>query len=111
MNEIELTEAKNEIENCVNDVKNLLQKDVLSFAYPFGGINKNVKELMLNSGVPFAVSTNTGPMNWQDDLMQIRRIEIRPNEALGSFKNKVSGFYLTKKSIYTLFSTSNKIKK
>ena len=110
LNEIDLNDAKNEIENCISDVENLLQKKVLSFAYPFGGINKDVKELMRNSGVPYAVSTNTGPMNWQDDVMQMRRIEIRPGEGLGSFKNKVNGYYLNKKSIYTLFSSSNKIK-
>ncbi len=110
LNEIKIDEAKGEIENCIADVKKLTGKNVVSFAYPFGGINKKVKELMRHSGVPFAVSTNTGPMNWYDDKMQMRRIEVRPGEALGSFKNKVSGFYLTKKSIYTLFSTSNKIK-
>jgi peptidoglycan/xylan/chitin deacetylase (PgdA/CDA1 family) len=110
LNEISIEHAKTEIEDCNIDVKKILGKDVHSFAYPFGGINKGVKTLMENSGVPFAVSTNTGPLNWYDDKMQIRRIEVRPGESLGSFINKASGYYLTKTSIYTLFSSSNKIK-
>jgi peptidoglycan/xylan/chitin deacetylase (PgdA/CDA1 family) len=96
--------AKNEIEFCQADVEKITGKKMLSFCYPFGGINQTVKKIMHQSNIPFAVATNTGAVNWATDKHQIRRLEIRPNEALGSFKNKVSGYYFTRRSIYTLFS-------
>ena len=104
LNEIDLPTAKNEIELCKADVETIIGKKMLSFCYPFGGINNEVKKLMLQSNIPYVVATNTGAINWQDDKLQIRRLEIRPNELLGSYKNKVSGYYFTRRRIYTLFS-------
>ncbi len=109
LNHIDAEEANMEIHESKNDIEELLQQPVLSFAYPFGGINPDVKELVRKNGIPFALSTKTGPMNLFDDLMQIRRIEVRPGETLGSFANKAGGFYLTGRSIYTMLSTSNRI--
>jgi peptidoglycan/xylan/chitin deacetylase (PgdA/CDA1 family) len=109
LNHLSIQEARVEIEDSKKDIEELLQKPILSFAYPYGGISPQVKELVKAAGIPFAISTKTGPMNWFDDKMQLRRIEIRPGESLGSFANKAGGYYLTKQSIYTILSTSNKI--
>lgn len=87
------SEMEKEINGCRMDVEKLTGKKVISFAYPFGGINEHVKKCTKESGYLFAVSTNTGPKEFGTDNFQIRRIEVTPKTTLGSFKSKVSGNY------------------
>jgi peptidoglycan/xylan/chitin deacetylase (PgdA/CDA1 family) len=82
-----------EIKGSKEDVERLTNKKVVSFAYPFGGINNDIKKVTQDAGYSYAVSTNTGPKEFGKDLFQIRRIEITPKTTLNSFKNKVSGNY------------------
>lgn len=82
-----------EIRGSLEDVEKITGKKVLSFAYPFGGINPSIKEITQKAGYNYAVSTNTGPKEFGHDWMQIRRIEVTPKTSLSSFRNKVSGRY------------------
>jgi len=86
-------ERREEIKGCREDVERLTGKKALSFAYPFGGINEEVKKAARDAGFLYAVSTSTGPKEFGADMFQIRRIEVTPRTTLRSFKNKVSGFY------------------
>ena len=51
--------AKEEIEGSKNDIETLTGKQVISFAYPFGGINDNIKKITSDSGYKYGISTNT----------------------------------------------------
>ncbi len=93
----------NEIAGCKDDIEQLLKKKVTSFAYPFGGLNERVKDITKKSGYAYAVSTNTGPKQFMNDLFQIRRIEITPKTTLRSFKNKVSGYFFQPTLLESIF--------
>ncbi len=98
-------EQRKEIKGSKEDVEKTIQKSVVSFAYPFGGINENIKKVTLECGYSYAVSTNTGPKQFGDDWFQIRRIEVTPKTTLMSFKNKVSGNYFYPSFLKSLFSS------
>ena len=77
-----------EIAGCKSDLEQRFGKTVLSFAYPFGGITPDVKRIVDESGFVYGISTNTGPDNFYEDLMQIRRKEVGPRTTLCSFRKK-----------------------
>lgn len=93
LNSLPIQDCEKEILGCKQDIENKYQINVLSFAYPFGGLTEEIKLLIKKLGFVYAVSTNTGPDNILEDLMQIKRIEINPRTSLSSFKKKVSGTY------------------
>ncbi|MBS1764300.1 MAG: polysaccharide deacetylase family protein [Bacteroidetes bacterium] len=95
-------QLEQEINGCKNDIEMLLNKPAISFAYPFGGINEQVKAVTAQAGFQFAVATNTGPTQFGQDMFQIRRIEIMPRTSLSVFKKKVSGFYLQPNFVQSL---------
>jgi len=97
-------ERLQELKGSKEDVEKLTKKNVISFAYPFGGINEDIKKATKDAGYKYAVSTNTGPKEFGDDLFQIRRIEITPRTTLQSFKNKVSGRYFYPSFLKSLFT-------
>lgn len=94
-----------EIKGSKEDTEKITGKPAISFAYPFGGINEDIKKITQQAGYTYAVSTNTGPKEFGADLFQIRRIEITPKTTLMSFKNKVSGNYFYPSFIKSLFSS------
>jgi peptidoglycan/xylan/chitin deacetylase (PgdA/CDA1 family) len=97
-------ECFQELKGSKEDVEKIINKNVISFAYPFGGINDEIKKTTQQAGYTYAVSTNTGPKEFGADLFQIRRIEITPKTTLGSFKNKVSGTYFYPSFFKSLFT-------
>ena len=104
LNIIKNEDARVEISECKNDVEQITGKPAISFAYPFGGINNQIKKLVRESGYKFGISTNTGPLDFFEDPMQIRRIEVGPKTSSPIFKYKVSGEYFTRKSFWSFFS-------
>ena len=92
-----------EIAGCKKDVEEITGKPTISFAYPFGAHNDETLQAVRDAGYKYGITTIFGPKKWQEDLMRIRRIEVRPKTTLFSFKRKVSGKYF-EKSIYNLFS-------
>ena len=93
LSEISLDESKNEIINSKKVLEKKLEKKLLSFAYPYGKLNEEVKKIVKESGYLFAVATDSGPINFSEDFYQIRRIAIFPSNGLFSFKRKVKGNY------------------
>ena len=98
-------ERVQEIKGSKEDVEHLINKQVISFAYPFGGINNDIKKAAQEAGYAYAVSTNTGPKEFGKDFFQIRRIEITPKTTLSSFKNKVSGYYFYPSFLKSFFTS------
>jgi peptidoglycan/xylan/chitin deacetylase (PgdA/CDA1 family) len=100
-----MEERIKEIKGSKEDVEKMLNKQVISFAYPFGGINEDIKKVTKDAGYVYAVSTNTGPKQFGEDNFHIRRIEVTPKTTLMSFKNKVSGNYFYPSFFKSLFSS------
>jgi peptidoglycan/xylan/chitin deacetylase (PgdA/CDA1 family) len=103
---VSLTEGYKEIAGSRSDVELLTQRQPVSFAYPFGAISAEIKKNVEKAGYRYAVSTNTGPDTFGQDLFQIKRIEIRPRTTLRSFKKKVSGHYFEPSFLSSLFKKS-----
>lgn len=98
------TEQLSEIKGSKEEVEKLTGKPAISFAYPFGGINEDIKRITKEAGFSYAVSTNTGPKEFGKDWFQIRRIEVTPKTNMLSFKNKVSGRYFYPSFLKSLFT-------
>ena len=90
---IDINEAKEEIEQSIKDLEARFNYKITTFAYPYGNLNHDVKQLVKNTTVKFAVATDSGDICFDSDLMQIRRIGIFPGISLFGFKRKVSGKY------------------
>jgi peptidoglycan/xylan/chitin deacetylase (PgdA/CDA1 family) len=60
---------------CV--LENLLGKEVPIFIYPYGETNKEIKLMVEQAGYRCAFAAYTGPINFESDLYEIRRILMR----------------------------------
>lgn len=94
-----------EIAGNKKDVEEITGKTAVSFAYPFGAHNKETEEAVRSAGYKYGISTIFGPTNLQEDLMRVRRIEVRPKDSLSRFKFKASGKYF-QPLIARIFSNS-----
>jgi peptidoglycan/xylan/chitin deacetylase (PgdA/CDA1 family) len=89
--------SKEQAEEEIRQSKLNLEKDlgqaVISFANPYGNTNEAIKTLIQQAGYKYAVATDTGPLHLEDDLFQIFRVAIFPNDVGARFKKKTSGWY------------------
>ena len=82
----ELNESKNNLETS-------LQTQVISFAYPTGHVNNEVKDITQKAGFTFGVSTDTGGLHLEDDRFQIFRVNIFPHDGIRQLKKKTAWWY------------------
>ena len=99
---LEPGEVLKEIAGCKTDLEQRFHKPVLSFSYPFGAQNQEIKQMVAQSGFIYGIATNTGPDNLFSDLLQIRRNEIGPRTTLCSFRKKAGA----PKSMFNFFKKS-----
>lgn len=104
LTKISREEAHKEIEGCKKDIEKITQKMPVSFAYPFGAVNEEVKSIVKSCGYRFGIATTSGTGIFSDDLFEIRRIEIRPQNELSKFKFKSSGYYFQRYYLQYIFS-------
>lgn len=95
---------QDEITGNKKDVEEITGKYALSFAYPFGAYKDETLQAVQEAGFKFGITTIFGPEKWSQDLMRIRRIEVRPKDGLSKFRFKASGFYFQKNYLQYLFS-------
>jgi peptidoglycan/xylan/chitin deacetylase (PgdA/CDA1 family) len=81
-----------EIKGCKEFLENKYGIRVTSFAYPYGQLNEQVKQVVRDAGYTSAVSTNTGTGVFEDDLFEIRRSGIN-KDGLINFLVKISKRY------------------
>lgn len=93
LTKISLDEAKKEIVDSKLNLKKKLNTEIISFAYPYGAYNDKIKKLVIEAGFKYAVATDNGPLFIEDDLFEIRRINVFDNTNLFRFRRKVSGYY------------------
>ncbi|WP_319202529.1 polysaccharide deacetylase family protein [uncultured Ilyobacter sp.] len=93
LSRIEPEEAREEIFESKESLENILDKKLISFAYPYGDLNDRVKQMAEEAGYKFAVATDSGSACFSDDLFQIRRIGIFPTINSLGFKRKIKGNY------------------
>ena len=66
-------------------LEKVLGHRVISFAYPYGSYNSNIRSKVEEAGFAFACGGNTGPPQFCDDIYDIRRTVITNRMSLYSF--------------------------
>ena len=88
------SELTREIGGSKKALEDFLGKKVLSFAYPYGAVDEEVKKKTAQVGYTFGVAVNSGPTKFGDDLMEIRRVHLFPKTSKIEYFKKTSGWYL-----------------
>lgn len=88
---------KEDIKNQKEKLQQLVNKEIVAFAYPWGKSDEKSKKIVEESGYLFAVNMETGSSCFSDDLFGIRRIGIYDTDSMRKFIKKVSGKYNFKK--------------
>jgi peptidoglycan/xylan/chitin deacetylase (PgdA/CDA1 family)/glycosyltransferase involved in cell wall biosynthesis len=91
--ELPAAEALAELRDSKAALEEALSTEIISFAYPYGALNEEVKALAQQAGFTYAVATDTGGMHLEDDRMQIFRINMFPHETPGSLFKKTATWY------------------
>ncbi|TDN37536.1 hypothetical protein E4631_01310 [Hymenobacter sp. UV11] len=86
-------EAATEIASSKAELERRLGIEVLSFAYPYGDLSPETKQLVQQAGFTYAVATDSGGLHLEDDRMQIFRINMFPHETGSSLFKKTSSWY------------------
>jgi peptidoglycan/xylan/chitin deacetylase (PgdA/CDA1 family) len=86
-------EAAAEIQHSKAALEQALGTESISFAYPYGALNEEVKALVQQAGFTYAVATDTGGLHLEDDRLQIFRINMFPHETTGSLFKKTAPWY------------------
>ena len=86
-----------EIEQNKQQLEHIIGEQLTSFAYPYGSLNQDSKDIVQQLGFKFAVATNSGPLLLHKDRFQIRRIAIFPKTDVFGLWRKVRGNYLFRK--------------
>lgn len=91
--ELDAQRRRQEIVENQRKLQAITGEPVLSFAYPYGLIDDASKQAVHDAGYQFAVATDSGPLAFHEDLLQIRRIAIFPSTGLWRFWRKIKGDY------------------
>ena len=87
-------EIEKEIAGSKKTLEAFLKKPVLSFAYPYGVFNEEIKKITRAAGYTFGLAVKHGPTRLKNDLMEIKRVHMFPKTSGFQFFKKTSGFYL-----------------
>ncbi|MCS7074964.1 MAG: polysaccharide deacetylase family protein, partial [Bacteroidia bacterium] len=87
------SEIRKELQICKENLEKLIQKPVISFAYPYGYYNLRVLELTEEVGYLFGISTDTGGIHLENNRFCIFRVNIFPSDTLTQFRKKTSWWY------------------
>jgi peptidoglycan/xylan/chitin deacetylase (PgdA/CDA1 family)/glycosyltransferase involved in cell wall biosynthesis len=93
LTKLPLAEAVREIQQSKAALEAILQTEIVSFAYPYGDINAEVKEAVRAAGFALGIATDTGGMYIEEDRMQVFRVNMFPNESTSSLFKKTSPWY------------------
>lgn len=98
LSKLSYEEQKQEMEQNKLELESITGKPLVSFAYPYGDLDENSKEIARELGFDFAVATNSGPLAFHQDLYQIRRIAIFPKTSVLGLWRKITGNYVFRKN-------------
>lgn len=88
-----MEKAKEELVSSKKSLENEFGKPVVCFAYTYGDTSSNIADLAAAAGYDFAVNTDTGGLLLQEDPYQIFRVNIFPEDTVGTLKKKTSSWY------------------
>ncbi|MCE1188455.1 MAG: polysaccharide deacetylase family protein [Ignavibacteria bacterium] len=86
-------QAEREIISSKENIEKLLGKKVITFCYPYGDVNEDIKKAVKTAGYTFGISTDTGGLHLEDDTFQIFRAYIFPHDRGLSYRKKCQAWY------------------
>jgi peptidoglycan/xylan/chitin deacetylase (PgdA/CDA1 family)/UDP-N-acetylglucosamine:LPS N-acetylglucosamine transferase len=84
---------RNELVESKQRIEQLIGKEVISVAYPYGSLNDTIKAAAAETGYTFGVATNSGPAKFAKDFFEIRRTQIFPWTGSYGFWKKTQPWY------------------
>lgn len=81
--------AQSEITDSKRELEDMLGREVVDFAYPYGLFNAAVREMVLRAGYRSACSTRSGFNRPGEDPYLIRRLDISGRDRLWQFRQKL----------------------
>ncbi|MCD4812156.1 polysaccharide deacetylase family protein [bacterium] len=72
----------------------LFNRPVTVFCYPFGACDQRVRDAAATAGYTTACAISPGTASVTADLMALRRVYVKPSDAISDFKRKISMWYL-----------------
>lgn len=94
LTKLTLEETKRELAESKKMLEEKLGKEIISFAFPYGNCNEEVKKIAQKTGYKFVYATDNAALGLHEDLFQIRRIGIFPNTKVRGLARKVKGNYI-----------------
>ncbi len=91
--------ARVEIQHSKTQLESELGVPVQTFAYPYGHLSAEAKELARHAGFRYALATNSGPRAMHEDPFHVRRVVVFPSITMKRFKRKVSGRYVQRPTV------------
>lgn len=82
-----------EINESKKILEEILEKEIISFAYPYGFFNEEIEKVVKNAGYIYGIATATGPDIIEENLYHIRRIGIFPKDDIQRYAKKITGKY------------------
>ncbi len=82
-----------ELKTSRENIEKGLNTSVISFAYPYGDVNENVKELTRKEGFTYGIATDSGGMNMEEDPYQVFRVNVFPEDGWFQLYKKTSVWY------------------
>lgn len=79
------SEVRDEARRSRESLNKILNKSVLSFAYPYGRVDYKTQEIIKKEGFKFACGVYTGPPKFTGNRFDIRRLAIEQGVNLLSF--------------------------
>jgi peptidoglycan/xylan/chitin deacetylase (PgdA/CDA1 family) len=86
-------EARIEVDEGKQDLENLVQRPVRSFAYPFGAFNPEVIEGVRRAGFTTARTVHTDNTHCLEDLLTLRCVKLNGRTPWLKFRYYLTAFY------------------
>jgi peptidoglycan/xylan/chitin deacetylase (PgdA/CDA1 family) len=87
--EITTDAARSEIADCKQTIEHELGVETKHFAYPYGLLSDQVRDMVAEAGYATACSTRPGPNRADTDPFVLRRIEVFGTDSLGKVLRKM----------------------
>jgi len=90
LTEIPLHRAEKEMRASKRELEDLVGQEVEHFAYPYGLVNREIRDLAAEAGYRSACSTRSGFNRPSEDPFMLRRIDVFGTDKMWQFRQKLT---------------------
>ncbi|OGR82607.1 MAG: hypothetical protein A2901_00715 [Elusimicrobia bacterium RIFCSPLOWO2_01_FULL_54_10] len=97
-NHIDVTQSdpdnvKEELDRSRDRLEELTWRKDIAFCYPYGRLDSGIKRGVREAGYVCGLATDSGPLNQEADLFELRRVQVFPSTSLFGFWKKIQPWY------------------